>query len=55
MKMDPSTINKLLIVQVIKNMYIKEIHRRVAGAENINTLLDAFKSAQLNLLKLKKV
>ena len=32
----------------------KEIHRRVAGAKNINTLLDAFKSVQMNLLKLKK-
>ena len=35
-------------------MYNKEICRRVAGAKNINTLLDAFKSAQMNLLKLKK-
>ena len=56
MKMDPSTINnKLVIVLFVKNMYNKEIHRRVAGAKNINTLLDAFKSAQMNLLKLKKV
>ena len=55
MKMDPSTINnKLVIVLFIKNMYSKEICRRVAGAKNINTLLDAFKSAQMNLLKLKK-
>ena len=55
MKMDPSTINnKLVIVLFIKNMYNKEIHGRVAGAKNINTLLDAFKSAQMNLLKLKK-
>ena len=35
-------------------MYNKEIHRRVADAKNIDTLLDAFKSAQMNLLKLKK-
>ena len=34
-------------------MYNKEISRRVAGAKN-NTFLDAFKSALLNLLKLKK-
>ena len=27
---------------------------RVTGAKNINTLLDAFKTAQWNLLKLKK-
>ena len=55
MKMDLSTINnKLVIVLFIKNMYNKEFCRRVAGAKNINTLLDAFKSAQMNLLKLKK-
>ena len=40
MKMDPSTINnKLVIVLSIKNMYNKEICRRVAGAKNINTLV----------------
>ena len=55
MKMDPSTINnKLVIVLFVKNMYNKEIHRRVAGAKNINILLNAFKSAQMNLLKLQK-
>ena len=55
MKMDPSAINnKLVIILFVKNMYNKEIYRRVAGARNINTLLDAFKSAQMNLLKLKK-
>ena len=55
MKMDPSTINnKLVIVLFVKNMYNKVIHRRVAGAKNINTLLGTFKSAQMNLLKLKK-
>ena len=55
MKMDPNTINnKLVIVLFVKNMYNKEICRRVTGAKNINTLLDAFKSAQMNLLKLNK-
>ena len=55
MKMDPSTINKeLVILLFVKNMYNKEIYRWVAGAKNINTLLDAFKSAQMSLLKLKK-
>ena len=55
MKMDPSTINnKLVIVLSVKNLYNKEINQRVAGAKNINTFLNAFKSAQLNLLKLKK-
>ena len=55
MKIDPSTINnKLVIVLFVKNMYNKEICRRVAGAQNINTLLNAFKSAQVSLLKLKK-
>ena len=54
-KMDPSTIkNKLVIGLFVTNMYNKEIHRGVAGAKNINTLLNAFKSAQLNLLKLRK-
>ena len=53
MKMDPHTINdKLVIVLLVKNMY-KKICWRVAGAKDI-TLLDAFKSAQMNLLKLKK-
>ena len=55
MMIDPSTINnKLVIALFIKNMYINEIHRKVAGAKNINTLLDVIKSAQMNLLKLKK-
>ena len=55
MKMDPRTIeNKLVIILFVKNMYNKEIHRSVAGAKNINTLLDTFKSAQMNLLKLRK-
>ena len=55
MKMEPSTINNKLVIRFfVKNMYNKEILRRVAGAKNINTLLDAFKSARMNLLKLKK-
>ena len=55
MKMDPSTItNKLVIVLFVINMYNKEIHGRVAGAKSINTLLNAFKSPQVNLLKSKK-
>ena len=54
-KMDLSMINnKLVIVIFIKNIYKKEICRRVSGAVNINTLHDAFRSAQMNLLKLKK-
>ena len=49
MRMDPSaTNNKLVIVLFVKNMYNKEICIRLAGAKNINTLLDAFKSAQMN-------
>ena len=35
-------------------MYNKEICRRMVGAKNINNLINAFKSAQMNLLKLKK-
>ena len=54
MKMGSSTINnKLVIVLFVKNMYSKEICRRVAGAKNINTLLNALKSVQVNSLKLK--
>ena len=54
-EMDPNMKNnKLVIVLFIKKMYNKEIHRGMAGARNINTLLDAFKSAQMNLLQLKK-
>ena len=60
MKMDPSMKSNKLVIELfvknmfVKNMYNEEIHRRVAGAKNINTLLDAFMSAQMNLLKLKK-
>ena len=55
MKMDPGTIkNKLVTILFVKNMYTKEIHRKVAGPKTNNTLLDAFKSAEMKLLKLKK-
>ena len=46
--------NKLVIMLFIKNIYNKDIRWRVAGVKNINTLLDVFKMAQWNLLKLKK-
>ena len=46
--------NKFLIILFIKNLYNKDIIQRVAGAKNVNTLLNAFKMAQWNLLKLKK-
>ena len=46
--------NKLVIVLFIKNLYNKDIRHRVAGVKNVNPLLDAFKMAQWNLLKLKK-
>ena len=55
MKHDPRNIdNKLVIVLFIKNIYNKDIRHRVAGTKNGNTLLDASKMAQWNLLKLKK-
>ena len=49
-----TTDNKLMIILFIKNLYNKDIRQRVAGVKNFNTLLDAFKTAQWNLLKLKK-
>ena len=56
MKMDLSMINnKLFIVLFIENMYNKEICRRVTGNKNIHTLLDVFESAQMSLLKVKKI
>ena len=45
--------NKAIIMFFIKNLFNRGIRRRVAGAKNIRTLADAFKSAQHNLLKLK--
>ena len=54
-KCDPTTIDiKLVIVLFLKNLYNKDISWRVAGDKTINTLLDAFKTAQWNLFKLKK-
>ena len=46
--------NKAIITFFIKNLFNRDIRRRVAGAKNIRTLADAFKSAQHNLLKLKR-
>ena len=45
--------NKMIITFFIKNLFNRDIRRRVARAKNIRTLDDAFKSAQHNLLKLK--
>ena len=54
MKGNPTTMdNKLMIIHFIKNLYNKDTRKRVAGAENVNTLFDAFEMAQWNLLKLK--
>ena len=46
--------NKAIITFFIINLFNKDIRRKVAGAKNIRTLADAFKSAQHNLLKLKR-
>ena len=46
--------NKAIITFFIKNLFNRDIRRRVAGVKNIRTLADAFKSAQHNLLKLKR-
>ena len=46
--------NKAIITFFIENLFNKDIRRRVASAKNIRTLADAFKSAQHNLLKLKR-
>ena len=46
--------NKAIITFFIKNLFKRDIRRRVARAKNIRTLADAFKSAQDNLLKLKR-
>ena len=46
--------NKLVIILFIKNHYNKDIRQRVAGAKTVNTLLDTFKMAPWDLLKLKK-
>ena len=55
MKYNSTTIdNKFVIMLFIKNLYNKDIRQRVTSVKNINTLLDAFKISQWNLLKLKK-
>ena len=46
--------NKPVIILFIKNLYYNDIRLRVTDVKNVNTLLDAFKKAQWNLLKLKK-
>ena len=46
MKHDPTTIdNKLVMLLFIKILYNKHIRQRVAGAKNVNTVLDMFKTA----------
>ena len=55
MGVDPANIpNRVIIFLFIKNLYNKDIRRRVAGAKIINTLADAFKLGHHSLLKLKK-
>ena len=49
-----NTDDKPVIVLFIKNLHNKDIRWRVTGSKNVNTLLDAFKMAQCNLLKLKR-
>ena len=52
---DPANItNRVIISLFIKNIYNKDIRRRVARAKAIITLTDAFRLAHHNLLKLKK-
>ena len=52
---DPDNItNRVIIFQFVKNLYNKDIQRRVAGAKTLNTLADAFKLAHYSLLKLKR-
>ena len=46
--------NKAIITFFIKNLFNRDIRRRMARAKNIRTVADAFKSAQRNLLKLKR-
>ena len=53
---DPANItNGVIIFLFVKNLYDKDIWRRVAGAKTLNTLVDAFKLAHHGLLKLKKI
>ena len=46
--------NKAIMTFFIENLFNRDIRRRVARAKNIRTLVDAFKSAQHDLLKLKR-
>ena len=46
--------NKAIIMFFMKNLFNRDIRRRVPRAKNIRTLADAFKSTQHNLLKLKR-
>ena len=55
MGINPANIkNRAIIFLFIKNLYNKDIRRRVAGAKVINTLADAFRLAHHSLLRLKK-
>ena len=47
--------NKAIITFFIKNLFNRDIRRRLAGAKNIRTLADAFKSAQHNFTQIEKV
>ena len=52
---DPAIItNRVIIFLFIKNLYNKDIQRRVVGVKVLNTLADAFKLAHHSLLKLIK-
>ena len=52
---DPANItNRVIIFLFVRNLYNKDIWRRVAGAKTLNTLADAFRLAHHSLLKLKK-
>ena len=52
---DPANItNRVIIFLFIKNLYNKDIRRRVAGANIINTLADTFKLSHHSLIKQKK-
>ena len=52
---DPANItNRVPIFLFIKNLYNRNIRKRVAGAKVVNSLADAFTLAHHSLLKLKK-
>ena len=44
----------MIIFLFVKNLYNKDIQRRVAGAKTLNTLADTFRLAHHSLIKLKK-